>query len=204
MGIENWKKELIEHKYALLLSLLFLIIAIVLDYNAGNYVSNVGGAVVPDLLLDHLPVIDLDGIFVYGLIIIMAVLFFYPLFFKMNELHKVISQFSLLLMVRSLFICLTHLTPPGDALSFQFPQIFSWLQFKNDLFFSGHTAVPFLGFLLFKKEKIRFFFLASAIIMALVVLFMHVHYTIDVLSAFFITYGTFKIGEWFFTKINKY
>ena len=46
--------------------------------------------------------------------------------------------------------------------------------------------------------------LALSILMGTVVLLMHVHYTIDVLSAFFITFGTFKIGEWFFSKVDIY
>ncbi len=78
------------------------------------------------------------------------------------------------------------------------------MDFKNDLFFSGHTAVPFLGFLLFKNRKVKYTFLGASIIMAITVLLMHVHYSIDVFSAFFITYGTFKIGEWLFKKMDNY
>ena len=202
--IREWRKEIWEHKYLLLLSLSFLIIAILLDWAAGVYVMKTPGAVAPDLFLDYLPVMDLDFIFIYGPIIIVGLLFLYPLFFKVKELHKVIGQFSLLVMVRSAFTTLTHLEVPKDALQFTIPHFLGFLSFRNDLFFSGHTAVPFLGFLLFKESKIKWFFLAASILMALTVLLMHVHYTIDVLSAFFITYGTFKIGEWFYKKINNY
>ena len=98
---------------------------------------------------------------------------------------------------------MTHLAAPAGALQFHTPKILYFLNLGKDLFFSGHTAIPFLGFLLFKGEKIRYVFLAMSIIMGAAVLLMHVHYTIDVVSAFFITFGTFKIGERIFKKLNK-
>ncbi|VVB81547.1 Uncharacterised protein [uncultured archaeon] len=202
--IEQWKKEIVTHKRAIAFSILFLIIAIILNFIASTYVSKIAGVSAPDLILDHIPTIDFDLIYIYGDILIVAVLFLYPLLFKVKELHKVINQFSLLILIRSFFITLTHLKNPSSALAFNIPSLLSFIFFQNDLFFSGHTAIPFLGFLLFKDSKIRYFFLFSSIMMAAVVLFMHVHYTIDVLSAFFITYGTFNIGEWFFNKINHY
>jgi hypothetical protein len=202
--ISDGKKEVLSHKYLIALSVVFLVIASVLSYYAGIYVQNTPGVSAPDLILDHIPTVDLDFLFIYGAIAIVVILFLYPILFKMQELHKVISQFSLLILVRAAFITFTHLSTPAGALKFKIPWIFSFLDFQNDLFFSGHTAIPFLGFLLFKDSKIRWFFLAASIIMAAVVLLMHVHYTIDVLSAFFIAYGTYKIGAWFFEKIKKY
>jgi hypothetical protein len=71
-------------------------------------------------------------------------------------------------------------------------------------FFWFCGAVPFLGFLLFREDNIRYFFLFFSFFMGAVVLLMHVHYSIDVFSAFFITYGTHKVGEKFFNKVNSY
>jgi len=200
--IKEWKKELWNHKRVILISLLFLLIALFLDYQAGIYVTNTQGVVVPDLILDHTPTLDLDFLYIYFNILIIFLLFIYPLFFKIHEFHKVISQVSLLVVIRAAFTCLTHLQAPLTAFKFQIPSLISFISFENDLFFSGHTAIPFLGFLIF-KNKIRYFFLGASIIMGLTVLLMHVHYSIDVFSAFFITYGSFKIGNWFFNKEIK-
>lgn len=202
--IDAWKKEILDHKYLLLLSILFLFVSLILEYFSGNYVTKVVGVSAPDLILDNIPTFDLDGIFIYGGALTVALFLLYPFFFRVKELHKAISQFSLLVLMRDAFITFTHLHTPAGALQFTIPGWFSYFVFHNDLFFSGHTAIPFLGFLLYKGSKIRYLFLAISIIMAIVVLLMHIHYSIDVFSAFFITYGTFKMGEWIFSKVNHY
>ena len=201
-SLKEWKTEIHAHKNLIILSFAFLLAALILDFYARIYVNEVPSVVAPDLILNHIPTLDLDFIFIYGYIFIVILLFVYPLLFYVKDFHKVISQFSLLIVVRAIFTTFTHLEIPAGALKFHVPNILSIISFQNDLFFSGHTAVPFLGFLLFPKSRIRYFFLAASGVMALTVLFMHVHYTIDVFSAFFIAYGTFKIGEKFFKKIE--
>ena len=201
--IKEWKQEILEHKYLILLSILFLIIAIILNSVAGNYADRKGTTSVPDLILDNLPTLDLDFLFIYGFTLILLVFLLYTLFFRVKELHIVISQFSLLVLIRSFFVSLTHLSLPVGALIYTAPKFFTPLDFQNALFFSGHVSVPFLGFLIFRKEKIGIFFLIATAVMALTVLFMHVHYSIDVFAAFFITYGSYKIGNWMFKKINN-
>jgi len=178
----------------------------VLDLLSGNYTSKVdSGSATTDLILDHIPVVNLLPIYVYGMLLVLAVGLLYPLFYKVKDLHKVISQFSLLVMIRSFFIILTHLKTPVDAVPLdKIPWFFDLVSFRNDLFFSGHTAVPFLIFLIFRKEKIGKFFLFMTIVLAATVLLMHEHYSIDVFAAFFITWGSFQIGEWLFRGINGY
>jgi len=196
----QWKREISNHKYLILFSFLLLAIALILEHFSGNYVVRTPGVSAPDIILDNIPTFDLDPMYIYGGAVITLLFFIYPLFYRVKELHKAISQFSLLVLMRDAFMTFTHLSDPVTALKFAVPEWFSFFGFQNGLFFSGHTAIPFLGFLIFKDSKIRYLFLAVSIIMAMVVLMMHVHYTIDVLSAFFITYGTFKIGEWMFSK----
>lgn len=197
-----WHKEIWNHKHLIMLSLVFLVCAVILDYIASLYVTDAQVVPVADIILDNIPTFNLVFFYVYGALIIMGLLFLYPLIFKAEKLHVVISQFSLLIMVRGFFITLTHLALPLGALQFNVPKFLFLINYSNDLFFSGHTAMPFLGFLLFKGDKIRYLFLALSIFMACVVLLMHVHYSIDVFSAFFITYGTFKIGEKIFKKMK--
>ena len=202
--LEGWKQEFKNHKNLILISIIFLIIANALNYLAGIYVEKKECAAVSDLILDNIPSVDLGFLFVYGFSFIIILIFIYPLFYKVKELHIAISQFSLLVMIRSFFVSLTHLKMPvGAILATDAPKLYALLDFQNALFFSGHTAIPFLGFLLFRKEKIGKFFLIATVVMALTVLFMHVHYSIDVFAALFIAYGSYKIGNWLFRRFNN-
>ena len=192
-----WVKEINSHKKFIVLSLVFLIIALVLNYAAGSYASKKATESVSDLILDNIPAVNLTPLFVYGPILIIGILFAYPLFFRVKDLSKTIIQFSFLVLVRSFFITLTHLKIPANAVTLDLPNSFRWITFQNDLFFSGHTAFAFLGFLIYKNhdKKLAIFFLLSTIVMAITVLLMHVHYSIDVFAALFITYGCYHIIE---------
>lgn len=194
-GFCDWIREFLNHKYLIAFSLVLVVVATYLDYYSGVYVSSTPGIEVPDLILDHVGPIDLSPLFVYGYIALIVGLFSYPLLFHIRTLHVVVSQFSLLVMLRSVFMIFTHLETPPDAILATFPWIFEKLSFQNDMFFSGHTAIPLLGFFLFRRSPIRYLFLAGSIVMAIVVLAMHLHYSIDVFSAFFITYCSCRIGN---------
>ena len=202
--VGNWWAEFKEHKWLILVSIAILVVATFLNKAAGMYADVMGDAAVGDIILSNFGPYDFSLLFVWGYMIIVALLFIYPLFFEVGKLARVISQFSLLVVVRAIFICLTHLKVMHDAIVPTFPwfiKIFR-ISFHNDLFFSGHTAFAFLGFLMF-KGKIRWFFLVSSFVMAFTVLAMHQHYSIDVFAAFFITYGSFKFGKWVFSKVEK-
>jgi hypothetical protein len=198
---DNWKIELSEHKYLILVSLLFLLFANIINVYAGRYVDSKEVIPVQDIILDNIPTINLEWIFSYGMLIFLSVLLFYVLFFKVKQFHAVAFSFSTLILVRSFFITLTHIGKPADAaIMMSLPGIYQSLNFHNDLFFSGHAALPFMAFLIFRKEKMGPFFLFMTILLSITVLVMHLHYSIDVFAAFFITYGLYKFNQWFSEK----
>ena len=116
--------------------------------------------------------------------------------------------FGILGILRGFFITFTYLGLPFGAIIPDYPGQLSMMFFSNDLFFSGHAAYPFLGFLLFRKKWAKGIMLILTIILSLTVLFMHLHYSIDVFAAFFITYGVYRFGRRLFLKEtflqNKY
>jgi membrane-associated phospholipid phosphatase len=78
-----------------------------------------------------------------------------------------------------------------------FPSIFM----GDDLFFSGHAGLPFLLALIFWDDVLlRTIFLGFSVLFSIVVLLGHLHYSIDVASAFFITFTIFVIAKKFFKK----
>ena len=94
--------------------------------------------------------------------------------------------------------------PPANEMFFDPGDISKKLTSGGDLFFSSHTGLPFLAALLFWEHKIyRYIFLALSLIFGAVVLLGHLHYSIDVFSAFFITYGIYHISRTFFKKDLK-
>jgi hypothetical protein len=181
-------------------SIILLSISLVANYYAGNYATVKASSSVTDLILDNIPVFDVDGIFIYGAMLLwvflVAVLLKYP--------HK--SPFtlycvSLFVLIRSVFISLTHLGPFPTHMVMAQVSLFDKLTFGGDLFFSGHTGLPYLLALIFWDHKIiRWVFLISSVLFAVVVLLAHVHYSIDVFAAYFITYSIFHLAQFFFKK----
>jgi len=63
----------------------------------------------------------------------------------------------------------------------------------KDLFFSGHTATVTLMFLCLQKKNDKIVAFTAIIILAVLLLVQHVHYTIDILAAPLIVYSLFRL-----------
>jgi membrane-associated phospholipid phosphatase len=80
-------------------------------------------------------------------------------------------------------------------------ELMSTFNVGSDFFFSGHTGLPFLIALIFWDNRlIRYISLSASILFGVSVLLGHLHYSIDVFAAFFITYSIFAIARRFFAK----
>ncbi len=181
-------------------ALLLFVASLAINYVAGVYASSHAGAAVQDIILDHLPTFDVDGIFVYGIaaffVFVAALLFWAP-----RAAPFVIKSISLFIVIRAFFVCLTHIGPLSEAVAISANSIANLFTFTGDLFFSAHTGLPFLLALIFWKQKVlRIIFLSFSLVLGVVVLLGHLHYSIDVFSAFFITYGIYHIGQYIFKK----
>jgi hypothetical protein len=78
---------------------------------------------------------------------------------------------------------------------------FNSIFYGSDLFFSGHTGMPFLAALAFWHiVPWRIFYLMLTAFFGSVVLLGHYHYSIDVLAALFITHGVFQASCWLFRR----
>lgn len=192
----------VETRRSLYGGFLLFLLGLWIQVGTGRYAARNVTNAVGDILLDNLPVVNLDFVIVEGalLFVILSGLLFImkPRYFLFG-----LKAIALLLIVRALFISLTHLgTPPyyipidtGDF-AYKFYKLFD---FRGDLFFSGHTGFPFLMALLFWQEKFwRYIFLILTAVFGTSVLLAHIHYSIDVFAAPFIVYGVFRITEEFF------
>lgn len=185
-----------------LASVVLLAISFVINFYAGSYATRQASNAVTDLILSNFRPFDVDTLFVYGPVVFYAFIIVLCLY-KPERIPFIGKSIALFILVRSVFITLTHIGPFMTQVPIN-SMIVSKFSFGGDLFFSGHTGLPFLMALLFWENlRLRILFIASSVFFGIVVLMGHIHYSIDVLSAFFITYTIFHMAEFLFKKDQK-
>jgi len=185
--------------FSFLTAVLFLIISFIINFIAGTYASKVANNSVTDIILSNIRLYDVYLIFNYGVIVVWTTVIFVCLKHP-RRIPFVLKSIASFIIIRSIFISLTHLGPFPDHVDIV-GGLNNIINFSGDLFFSAHTGLPFLMSLIFWQYKnLRYFFIACSVFFGIVVLLGHIHYSIDVLGAFFITYTIFHIAEFLFKK----
>lgn len=187
--------------YSFLVAVILFVISLGLNYFASQYATLRAGPPVGDIILDNIPVFELDFLHSYGPVFFWLIILVFVLK-KPQTLPFTLKAIALFVVIRSVFVVLTHLGVSGDAIQAEAPLNFiEKLSYGGDLFFSGHTGLPFLMALIFWSNKwLRFFCLISAGFFGALVLLVHRHYSIDVLAAFFITYTIYDLAKYFFSR----
>jgi len=190
-----------EFRILIVLSLIYFFASVVVSFYAINYANEVASNAVTDIILSNTPAFDVDGLFGYGTILLIA---FITLVLLSHPKRVPFSLFSMgtFFFIRSAFTSLTHLGPfPTVPPNGDWGTLLSHFLFGSDYFFSGHVGICFLMALVFwKDEALRYLFIAWSIYMAVIVLLGHYHYSIDVASAYFITYTIYVLCVRFFPK----
>jgi hypothetical protein len=187
-----------DYIISLVTALLLLLLSLYINFFAGTFASRFESNPVTDIVLSNIRVYDVDFIFIYGSFIQVFVIALLCIF-EPKHAPFTLKTIALFTIIRSIFISLTHIGPFPTHLVINPTSFINKFTFDGDLFFSGHTGLPFLIALIFWKNKyLRFLFLASSLLFGVTVLLAHLHYTIDVLAAFFITYSIYHIGEFLF------
>ncbi len=183
-----------------LLSFGFLIVSLFVSFFASNYALDKASNPVTDIILSNTRVYDVDWAFIYGILIF----WIFSGLILLNEPKRIpftLKSVALFIIIRSAFITLTHIAVFPTHEIIPTTGFMSYFITADDLFFSGHTGLPFLLALIFWDEKIlRYLFIASSVFFGVVVLLGHYHYSIDVAAAFFITYTIYHMSEIFFRK----
>jgi membrane-associated phospholipid phosphatase len=191
---------------SLFVALILLGLAVVFQYYASAYSNRVPSNSVPDLLLNALPIVNLNAIIVEGALGAIAGTVIL-LLFKPRYLVFSLKAAAIFIATRAVFVSLTHLgIYPGQINPDKgfFDSIYTGLGLEAGFFFSGHTGLTFLMALIFWHERFwRYVYLIISVIFGISVLLAHVHYSIDVLAAPYITYGVFKMSEYFFEEDYK-
>lgn len=189
-----------EYQRSLVLGFILFVVSMVLNFYAISFATTHASNSVTDIVLSNTPMFDMDGFFVYGTLVValvsVGIIFTHPKYLPFS-----LYAIALFWIIRSAFVMMTHVAPFEASYATDFSPAITSAFFGKDQFFSAHTGMPLLGALAFwKKPPYRNFFLLASLYFAVVVLLGHLHYTIDVFSAFFITYGIVEIAKWLWPR----
>ena len=164
-----------------------------------NFIESRNGMVLNDFIIESLPVYDVS-IPTFLIIWSMFLLFLYRAINEPALLLLFLWGFIVLSLSRFMTIYLLPLNPPAQLIALRDPitNIFygkTHSFITKDLFYSGHTSTQFLMFLCFKRKTDKYLALISTIIVGILVLIQHVHYSIDVFAAPIFTYLVFLISK---------
>jgi hypothetical protein len=208
-GLVNNYKIHFSHKgflASVFVAIVIFSLSLTINSYATSYATAKASNPVSDIVLDNIPVFDVDGIFFFGPLILIAFICLLA-FSQPRRLPFMLKSIAIFVVVRSVFTILTHIAPSPEAITAG-PLLLEYtggflekIMFGGDLFFSGHTGLPFLMALIFWDKKwLRILFIGLAVFFGTIVLMAHIHYTIDVVAAFFITDGVFRLTEILFRK----
>lgn len=187
-----------SNKKKLLLGFSLLTITLIFfSYFLNKIIEPREGKVLNDFILNKLPAINCS-IPIFSIIWISAATTIFHLIKKPNLLLVFLFSYTILCFSRILSIGLVPLNPPTDIIVLTDPltDIFYGGKFlTKDLFYSGHTATIFLMYLTMEKKWLKLFLLIASILIGIMVLLQHVHYTIDVLAAPIFTFFIYKLGK---------
>jgi hypothetical protein len=141
------------------------------------------------------------GLIYLGLVIALTTLCFYP-----ERMLMALQSYTLVASLRLITIYFLPLNAPHEIIPLKDP----FVEFfgggntlLKDLFFSGHTSTMFLFFLTSPSKILKPIFLACTILVAYCVLVQHVHYTIDVITAPFFAYTSYRISRLLIKRFKK-
>lgn len=174
---------------------LFLALSLMINYATGTYATEQAGNAVNDIFLDNLPTLNVNFIFIDGFILFILLIIVLVMH-QPKRIPFVAKTMALFIFTRAMFMIMTHIGPFPIQSPLETGDIIGKFIFKGDLFFSGHTGLSFLMALIFwPHRRLGMIFFATSVIFAASALLGHLHYSIDVFAAYFITYSIFKLAQ---------
>jgi hypothetical protein len=187
----------------LLEGFVFFVVSVYVTHLASRYATLQASNPVEDIILSNTNAYNFEFLFVQLAIgvslLVVAIMVRFP-----KSAPFTLKSIGLFIMIRSVFVSLTHIGPYPTKLILE-SKMLDFITTGNDLFFSGHTGLPFLIALIYWRHVyIRGFFLFASVLFGVVVLLSHLHYSIDVFAAFFITYSIYHIAIFVFRRDYLY
>lgn len=164
-----------------------------------QYIEKREGQVYEDVLLQLIPAVDVS-IPIFMITWGMAIFTLSRVIRKPDVFLALLYGIIVLNISRFISISLVPLHPPAGLIDIWDPitdMFYGETYVTKDLFYSGHTATQFLFFLFLQKRSDKTLALISTILMGLLVMVQHVHYTVDVVFAPPLTYLCYLLASKF-------
>lgn len=186
--IDSWRVFLSDrtNKYYFIFSFLVCFLLGVMSAKLIAFNSTTPGNILHDPIMALLPAQDWSKTIFFLEYTCIVVMIFHisdrPAYFV-----KCLWGVATLLIVRCIFVKLIPLSPPTDMVFLvdPFTQFFFGenVQVTNDLFFSGHVSLLAIFFFIVQNKYMKIFLFVSTCLVALFLVWQHVHYSYDVLFA---------------------
>jgi hypothetical protein len=195
----NWSDSLSSKKFNISfgLTLAYLVFLTAISSSFFAMIQKRNDVVVPDPILALFPPADVSDEIFFTLYLFIFLTIAH-LIKKPQQLLFALQAYALLMTMRFITIYLVPLdTPPGIVtLRDPMARLFFYEDgsVTKDLFFSGHAATLFLFFFLVDKKILAYCILAGALVLSVLLLILHTHYSYDVLAAPVFAYAAYKIA----------
>ncbi len=203
--MKEFLEDIRERFWQYLIAMVVLIIGLYMTNLAGAYVERFTyQCPLNDTIHNMLPLVNANILTSLFPVIFSIITFLFVILYDRDDLPYILFLVGLYNFVRAFFLVLTQLPPPypriDDYPYLKFP---GWYFGTRDLFPSGHTGFPFLMFLVIKNRFFKYLALFFTISIAIGLLLMRVHYSIDVFGAIFIVYAMYAFSEKYIRKFFK-
>jgi hypothetical protein len=154
------------------------------------------GVQINDFILNLFPPFDFSvPIFFFEYTTILLVFIF--VLATPDRLVKGLQMFALIFLARTISVYLVPLEAPKDMVHLNDPMANLFLHtpevfVSKDLFFSGHISAITLLMWIATNKYVKGYALACAIIVGVLIVWQHVHYSLDVAFAPFVSYASYK------------
>ena len=196
---ETWSTAFSSRSYRnqLFLTLLVFVAACLHDCHYLRVWQDRQGVQINDIVLNQLPPHDFSlEIFMLEyctLLIVTVITVQHP-----DRLVKGLQMFTLVIFARTMSIYFFPLEPPKDMILLNDPMAAFFLHTKDmfvtkDLFFSGHISALTLLMLISPNRYVKAWALTATIAVGGLILWQHVHYSLDVAFAPLASYVSYKV-----------
>ena len=131
---------------------LLLIASLFINYFAGIYATKQASNSVTDVFLTNIPTLNMDFLIVEGAFIF-AFFILILMIYEPKGVPFILKSIAIFIVIRAVFVSMTHIGPSPDRAILNDNVIVSKFAVGGELFFSGHTGMPFLLALAFWHNK---------------------------------------------------